>query len=71
MAVNFGHEYLKFEKEQKKLRKEYLAAGMTEAEADEMYDFDKKQFDRDLAFYRRIISLDFVNDDFEQEARNP
>lgn len=45
MAVNFGHEYLKFEKEQKKLRKEYLAAGMTEAEADEMYDFDKKQFD--------------------------
>ena len=29
MAVNFGHEYLKFEKEQKKLRKEYLAAGMT------------------------------------------
>ena len=43
MAVNFGHEYLKFEKEQKKLRKEYLAAGMTEAEADEMYDFDKNR----------------------------
>ena len=53
------------------LEQEKLAIEQIENANKEKDDFDKKQFDRDLAFYRRIISLDFVNDDFEQEARNP
>lgn len=40
--MNMGSIYKQFEKEQEKLRKEYLAAGMTEVQIDELYEYDKK-----------------------------
>lgn len=70
MGINFSHEYKKFEKEQQKLRQEYLAAGMSEGEIQEMYEFDKKSLDRDLAYWRRTQPISCVLDDMESESQN-
>ena len=40
MKWNNGKERAKFEREQKELRKQYLAAGMTEEQIQAMYEFD-------------------------------
>ena len=70
MAVNFAHEYRKFEAEQARLRKEYKAAGMSDEQIDIMYKFDKAQLARDLAYKRRTQSLFTESDDFESETQS-
>ena len=44
MAWNNGYERKKFESEQKRLAEEYRAAGMTEEQIEEMYQFDLTEF---------------------------
>ena len=41
MAVNFAHEYKKFEEQQARLRKEYMAAGMSDEQICIMYKFQR------------------------------
>lgn len=70
MAVNFAHEYKKFEEQQARLRKEYMAAGMSDEQICIMYKFDKAQLARDLAYKRRTQSLFTESDDFESETQS-
>lgn len=71
MGINFSRERKKFSEAQQKLRKEYEAAGMTQEQILEMYEYDLHQFNRDIAFYRHTQSLvDETNSDFEEEGRN-
>lgn len=44
MAWNNGYERKKFEAEQQRLAEEYRAAGMTEEQIEEMYQFDLDEF---------------------------
>ena len=57
MKIIFAQEYKHFEEEQKRLRVAYMAAGMTEEQIQAMYEFDKQQLARDLAYRRRTQSL--------------
>lgn len=70
MAVNFAHEYKRFEEQQARLRIEYKAAGMSDEQIDMMYKFDKAQLARDLAFTRRTQRLFVEHDDFESENQS-
>ncbi len=44
MKWNNGKERAKFEREQKELREQYIAEGMTEEQIQAMYDFDLDVF---------------------------
>lgn len=71
MGISFAHEYNAFRKQQKKLRDEYIAAGMTEEQVAMMYEFDKAQLARDCAFKRRTQPLmEICDDDFDCEGQN-
>lgn len=50
MAWNNGLERMKFEAEQAKLATEYRAAGMTEAQIQQMYEFDLEVFNSNRRF---------------------
>lgn len=72
MEWNNAMKRSKFEKEQAMLRKEYLAAGMTEEQIKEMYEFDLLQFNADRREHEHTQSLDFDNEDFDdKETDNP
>ena len=58
MGINFAAMYKRFENTQSKLRKAYINAGMTEEQSRAIYEFDKWQMNRDLAYYRRSISIE-------------
>ena len=51
MAWNNGLERKKFDEEQKRLAAEYRAAGMTEYQIEQMYQFDLKAFNNKRRFY--------------------
>lgn len=68
--MNMGSIYKQFEKEQEKLRKEYRAAGMTEVQIDELYEYDKKQLSRDIAYQRWTQPLVSEDTDFEDDSQN-
>lgn len=51
MAWNNGLERKKFDEEQKRLVAEYRAAGMTEYQIEQMYQFDLKAFNNKRRFY--------------------
>ena len=73
MSVNFALEYRKFEEEQKARRAEYLAAWMNEQQIKAMYDFDKQQLARDLAYMRRtqpLLSSDCGEDDGGDDGKS-
>ena len=50
MAWNNGLERMKFEAEQAKLAAEYHAAGMTEEQIQQMYEFDLEVFNGNRRF---------------------
>ncbi|MCP1110882.1 sigma factor-like helix-turn-helix DNA-binding protein [Ohessyouella blattaphilus] len=52
MKFNYAIERRKFEAEQTKKRSEYLAAGMTARQCDEMYEFDLELFRKERTFCR-------------------
>ena len=55
MAWNNGYERKKFESEQKRLAEEYRAAGMTEEQIEEMYQFDLTEFRSRRRFWKRYL----------------
>jgi DNA-directed RNA polymerase specialized sigma subunit len=71
MAINFGLERKKFMEAQKKLRKEYEDAGMTKEQILAMYEYDLKQFNRDIAFYRHTQPLATNMEEDDEGGRNP
>ncbi len=73
MEWNNGKERALFEKEQAKLRKEYLAAGMTEEQVQQMYEFDKAYLNLQQREARHTQHLEFNLSDEENdiETMNP
>ena len=58
MGINFGAVHERFEREQAKLRKDYIREGMNDEQIRAMYEFDKSQMNRDLAYHRRSVSIE-------------
>lgn len=72
MEWNNAMKLSKFKKEQAKLRKEYLAAGMTEEQIKEMYEFDLEEYRRSRIEAMHTQELDFDSEDFDdKETDNP
>ena len=72
MEWNNGKERAKFEKEQAKLREQYLAAGMTEDQMRQLYEYDLVWHKSCRREARHTQSLDFVVDgDGEVRKDNP
>lgn len=73
MKWNDGKERKKFEKEQERLRKEYEAAGMTEEQIKNMYDFDLSLYKkrRINAIHTQPLDLEAFDDDESDEGQNP
>lgn len=72
MKWNNGKERAKFEREQKELREQYIAAGMTEEQIQAMYDFDLKVFNGKRREAEHTQALDFVAVEAEdKELENP
>ncbi len=72
MKWNNGKERAKFEREQKELREQYIAAGMTEEQIQEMYDFDLDVFNGKRREAEHTQTLDFAAVEAEdKELQNP
>ena len=72
IGINFAYARKKFSEAQQKLRKEYKAAGMTDEQILEMYEYDLHQFNRDLAYQRHTQRLGILEEpDMEEEGHNP
>lgn len=72
MKWNDGKERAKFEKEHEKLRKEYLAAGMTEEQIRELYEYDLAEYRRSRIEAIHTQELDFDSAEFnDKETDNP
>ena len=71
MAYNIADAYSEFKKEMDSYREIYMREGRSEAEFDEVYQFCKTQFLRDMAYYRRTQTLSSGWDDMDDEGQNP
>ena len=68
MLVNFAYEYSIFRQKQEKLRERYKSLGMSEEQIREMYMFDLRQLNRDLA-YRRHVQCVGLDSEIETQSR--
>lgn len=71
MSWNNSYERKVFEQEQKELANEYKEAGMTEEQIQAMYQFDLDSFNSNRRFYEHTQALDFEDEKFDCETRNP
>ena len=72
MKWNNGKERARFEKEQEKLKKEYLAAGMTEEQIKKLYEYDLSEFNSERREKEHTQKLDFDDAEFnDKETDNP
>ena len=72
MEWNDGKERAKFEKEHEKLRKEYLAAGMTEKQIQDIFEYDWAEYRRTRIEAIHTQELDFESAEFnDKETNNP
>lgn len=72
MKWNNGKERAKFEREQKELREQYIAEGMTEEQTQAMYDFDLDVFNGKRREAEHTQTLDFAAVEAEdKELQNP
>lgn len=72
MKWNNGKEKAKFEQEQEQLRKEYLAAGMTEEQIKKMYEYDLSEFNSNRRECEHTQRLEFDDTEFDdKETDNP
>ena len=72
MKWNDGKERAKFEKEHEKLRKEYLAAGMTEEQIQDIFEYDWAEYRRARIEAIHTQELDFDSAEFnDKETDNP
>ena len=69
MTFSKAHEYAKFRKNQEVLKKEYVDAGMTEEQIEDIQEFDQNQFARDVAYSKHThgCSIDGLTD--EEQAK--
>lgn len=72
MKWNDGKERAKFEREQEELRKEYLAAGMTEEQIQKIYQFDKSFYNerRREATHTQELDIQAFDDDGNEDEDN-
>ena len=73
MAFNYAYEKKKFEKEWKRLRSEYTAAGMSLEDIEAMRQFDLKVFNSDRRYFSHtqpLLSSDCGEDDSGQEDKS-
>ncbi len=70
MGVNCARKYAEFEKEMKGIREEYLTAGFSEEAFLEYYMLRKKELSRDIAYEKRKLSLNYIEEGFKDEARS-
>lgn len=70
MKWNDGRERALFEREQKQKRKEYLAAGMMEAQADEMRRYDEEWYRsrRREALHTQSLNVSAFDEDDEGQS---
>ena len=72
MGINRGLERKRFDEAQRRLRKQYIEAGMTDEQIQAIYEFDLKQFNRELAYRRYNQSISCLEEsDLEEESQNP
>ena len=71
MEWNNGEERKRFEREQARLRKEYLAAGMTEEQIAELRAFDEEWFRQRRTEARHTQELDIYTSEDEERKDNP
>ena len=72
MKWNNGTERKLFEREQSRLRKEYLAAGMTEEQIQKMYEFDLQWFKSRRNETTHTQSLEIqTSEDEDEKMENP
>ena len=73
MAFNYARERKKFEKEWKRLRSKYTAAGMSLEDIEAMRQFDLKVFNSDRRYFSHtqpLLSSDCGEDDSGQEDKS-
>ena len=72
MGINFAYERKKFSEAQQKLRKEYEAAGMTNEQILELYEYDLHQFNRDyvIGVHFSTESKDTLEDKMKRLMRD-
>lgn len=71
MKKTMAQIYKEFEENQRKLNAEYKSQSMNEEQIKAMYDFDKQQLARDIAYLRRTQELNISNDGCDLESKNP
>lgn len=73
MEWNNGKERAKFEKEQARLREEYLAAGMTEEQIQELREFDEDWYNgrRREAEHTQRLDMSAFEDSADGDSKNP
>ena len=73
MAFNYARERKKFEKEWKRLRSKYTAAGMSLEDIEAMRQFDLDVFNSNRRFFSHtqpLLSSDCGEDDYGQEDKS-
>jgi len=71
MEWNNGEEQKRFEREQARLRKEYIAAGMTEEQITKLRAFDEEWFRQRRTEARHTQELDIYTSEDEERKDNP
>ena len=67
MSFNYAAERNKFESSWSTLRKEYVAAGMSQQAIEAMYQFDLQEFNAERAYRNRNFPLDLTYDQADVE----
>lgn len=68
MAINFGAEYKRFEKEMAKKHELYAQLGMSQEQIDALDEFDKEEFLSDNTYKRHVQSLSIDEDSGNPEV---
>lgn len=71
MAINFGAEYKRFEKEMAKKHELYAQLGMSQEQIDALDEFDKEEFLSDNTYKRHVQSLSIDEDSENPEDLHP
>ena len=71
MAINFGAEYKRFEKEMAKRHELYAQLGMSQEQIDALDEFDKEEFLSDNTYKRHVQSLSIDEDSGNPEDLHP
>ena len=73
MKWNNGAEQIKFKREQKRLRKRYKEAGMTEEAIETMYQFDCEWYKsrRREALHTQKMNIETFDEEGDVEGKNP